>query len=149
MFDCGGKSIPSFSCSGVTWSATACAASMNIVGRALCVRGVDGHADRGEDVEVVGLRRQKRLAAEVDRWELHAAGIDRLALGPFISLLGQAFVVLDRVGEGKDDWPPAVARHPLGRLARAYAAQCSGGKRVTADANQDRRLEIFIGRDRA
>src|SRR5258708_27599029 len=24
MFDCGGKSIPSFNCSGVTWSATAC-----------------------------------------------------------------------------------------------------------------------------
>src|SRR6516225_10159588 len=97
MFDWGGNNMPSFSCSGVTWSATACAASMNIVGRALCVRGVDGHADRGEDVEVVGLRRQKRLAAEVDRGELHAAGIDRLALGPLISLLGQAFVVLDRV----------------------------------------------------
>ena len=30
MFDCGGKSIPSFNCSGDTWSATACAASMNI-----------------------------------------------------------------------------------------------------------------------
>lgn len=62
----------------------------HLIGYARRVCGVDRQADGGEDIEVVGLRRQKRLAVEVNWRKLHAAGIDRLAPGPGVSLLGQA-----------------------------------------------------------
>src|SRR5215469_13726066 len=65
-----------------------CGFDEHSVGHALCIGGVNGHTDGGEDIKVVGLRRQKRLAVEVDRWELHAPSIKRLTFRPGVSLLG-------------------------------------------------------------
>jgi hypothetical protein len=39
-----------------------CSLNKHLVSNALCVRGVGGHADGREDVEVVGLWRQERPA---------------------------------------------------------------------------------------
>ena len=74
---------------------------------------MNGHADGGEDVQVVGLGRQEGLLAQVNRRELDTAGVDRLAPGPGVGLLGQTFVVLGRVGQGKDDGSRVAARHRL------------------------------------
>ena len=52
----------------------------HLVGDALRLRGEDRHTDRREYVEVVRLSRQKCLAVVGDRRELHAGGVDRLAL---------------------------------------------------------------------
>ncbi len=46
----------------------------------------------------------------------------------------------------EDDWPRVEARHRLDDFAREQSPHTSG-KRVTADADQGRRLEIFDGRD--
>jgi hypothetical protein len=77
-----------------------------------------GRSTRARSEEGVGVFRQEGLAVEIIRRELHATGIDRLAPGPRIRLLGQAFVVLGRVRQGKDDEPFVEAGHRLDDLAR-------------------------------
>src|SRR5215472_6975637 len=57
-------------------------------------------------------------------------------------------MVLDRVGQGKDNWPRVEARHCLDDLAREQSARGSAlgnGKRVPADADEGCRLEILYG----
>jgi len=112
----------------------------HLVGHALRVRHVDGHADSGEDIQIVGLRRQERLPLEVNRRELYAARVHRLAPGPGVSLFGQTFVFLNRVGKGEDDRPCVEMRHRRDDFAREQFAH-------RADAYEGVRLEVLNGRD--
>src|SRR5580700_9743362 len=96
----------------------ACSLDKHFIGYAFRVRGVDGHADGREDIQVVGLGRQERLSADVHRRKLHTTSIDYLSSGPGVSVLGQTFMFLDRVGKGKDNWPLVDARHGLDDFPR-------------------------------
>src|SRR6476620_4238738 len=59
-----------------------CGLDKHVVGDSFGVGRVDGHPDRREDVEVVGLARQESLAVEMNRGELDPGGVDRLSLRP-------------------------------------------------------------------
>src|ERR1700722_15908168 len=111
----------------------------HVVRHALRAGGINGKSDSREYIEVVGLRRQERLAIEMDRRKLDAARIDRFAAGPFVSLRGQTFVQLDWVGKRKDDRPGVVPRHRLDDLPRKQLAH-------RADADEGRGLEVLNGR---
>src|SRR6202011_832735 len=71
---------------------------------------------------------------------LHTASVDHRAPGPGVSILGQTFMFLDRVGKGKDDWLRVGARHRLDDLSRE---QFSNG----ADADEGCRLEVLDSGD--
>src|SRR5260370_1358250 len=117
-----------------------CGFDEHFICHSLRVGCVYGHADSGEDIQVVGLGWQVRLPVKVNRWELHTASVDRLALRPNVCVLGQTFVFLTRVGKRKDDWPLVVERHSLDDFLREQFAD-------GADADEDRRLEVLNGRD--
>src|SRR5712672_1307110 len=112
----------------------------HFVGDTLRLCGEDRHSDGREDVEIVGLARQERLATVADRCELHAGGIDRLALGPRVGLLGGAFRVLRRVRQRQDHRPVVDARHGLDRLLGERAAD-------GADADDGGGLDALGGGD--
>ena len=104
------------------------------VGDALGLGRVDGQAQGRKDVEVVGLSGMEGLAVEGDIRELHAAGDQRLAVGPGIGLLRRALGLVCRVGQREDDRPLDVLGHGLDH---AFGEGASRG----AAADQDRRLE--------
>src|SRR6185295_9170086 len=59
-----------------------CGLDKHVVGDSFGLRRVDGHPDRREDVEVVGLAGQERLAVQMNGRELDSGGVDRLSLRP-------------------------------------------------------------------
>ena len=77
----------------------------------LRLRGEDRHADRGEDVEIIRLAGQECLAVVVDRRELHAGRVDRLALRPGVGLLGGALGMLGWVRQREDHGALVDPRH--------------------------------------
>src|ERR1700754_5177282 len=59
-----------------------CGLDKHLIGNSFGVGRVDGHPDGREDVEVVGLAGQERLAVQMNRRELNPGGVDRLSLRP-------------------------------------------------------------------
>src|SRR5712664_2954986 len=120
-----------------------CARSLDkhFVGYSRSLRREDGHPNRGEDVEVVRLPWQECLSIEAHRRELDSSGIDSLALGPCISLLGCALGMFGRVREREDHGTLVDAGHRLDDFLSERAAH-------GADADNRSRLDTLDRSDK-
>ena len=106
--------------------------------------------DSGENEHVVALPRHEDPALDTDRRERAAAGENRSAAGPAVSLLGRAFGLGGGVGEGKDDRALAVRvhcpDHVLGKSMRVPTGTDQDGRFDALDDLQQSGRRLLVTR---
>src|SRR5260221_12120993 len=79
-----------------------CGLDEHFIGYALRLRSVNGHADGGEDIQVVSLRRQGRLPAEGHRGEMETHSLDNSSPCARTNVPLQEYSFLSRARKGRE-----------------------------------------------